>query len=149
MNQDASEDMLRTPRPLHKPQALTRAWAVASLLACASLSVKALTLGQFSVESGVLREGEWVVATVVVGAECTSVAGRVVDRGEGDLGLTFADRDCVLLAPDFLAKTTTFSYRPSKHPSGVELHAEKKPFVDVVAQALGFKKLRVVRKIRR
>ena len=52
MNQDASEDMLRTPRPLHKPQALTRAWAVASLLACASLSVKALTLGQFSVESG-------------------------------------------------------------------------------------------------
>ena len=61
-----------------------------------------------------------------------------------DTVFTFADRDCVLLAPDFLAKTTTFSYRPSNHPSGVELHAEKKPFVDVVAQALGFKKLRVV-----
>ena len=44
--------MLRTPRPLHKPQALTRAWAVASLLACASLSVKALAVGQFWVESG-------------------------------------------------------------------------------------------------
>ena len=42
-----------------------------------------------------------------------------------DTVFTFADRDCVLLAPDFLAKTTTFSYRPSKHPSGVELHAEK------------------------
>jgi len=61
-----------------------------------------------------------------------------------DTVFTFADRDCVLLAPDFLAKTTTFSYRPSSHPSGVELVAEKKPFVDVVAQALGFKKLRVV-----
>ena len=39
-----------------------------------------------------------------------------------DTVFTFADRDCVLLAPDFLAKTTTFSYRPSNHPSGVELH---------------------------
>ncbi len=61
-----------------------------------------------------------------------------------DTVFTFADRDCVLLAPDFLAKTTTFSYRPSDHPSGVEFAAENKPFVDVVAQALGFKKLRVV-----
>ena len=61
-----------------------------------------------------------------------------------DTVFTFADRDCVLLAPDFLAKTTTFSYRPSDHPSGVEFHAEKKPFVDVVREALGLKKLRVV-----
>jgi arginine deiminase len=61
-----------------------------------------------------------------------------------DTVFTFADRDCVLLAPDFLAKTTTFSYRPSSHPSGVELHAEKKPFVEVVREALGLKKLRVV-----
>src|SRR5512136_2722067 len=61
-----------------------------------------------------------------------------------DTVFTFADRDCVLLAPDFLAKTTTFSYRPSSHPSGVEFHAEKKPFVEVVRDALGLKKLRVV-----
>jgi arginine deiminase len=61
-----------------------------------------------------------------------------------DTVFTFADRDCVLLAPDFLARTTTFSYRPSSRPSGVEFVAEKKPFVDVVAQALGFRKLRVV-----
>jgi len=50
----------------------------------------------------------------------------------------------VLLAPDFLAQTTTFSYRPSDHSSGVEFHAEKKPFVEVVREALGLKKLRVV-----
>ena len=61
-----------------------------------------------------------------------------------DTVFTFADRDCVLLAPDFLAKTTTFSYRPSSKPSGVELHAEKKPFPEVVREALGLKKLRVV-----
>jgi arginine deiminase len=61
-----------------------------------------------------------------------------------DTVFTFADRDCVLIAPDFLEKTRTFSYHPSSHPGGVELRAEKKPFVDVVAEALGFKKLRVV-----
>lgn len=61
-----------------------------------------------------------------------------------DTVFTFADRDCVLVAPDFINQTRTFSYRPSDHPSGVELHPEKKPFVDVVAEALGLKKLRVV-----
>jgi arginine deiminase len=61
-----------------------------------------------------------------------------------DTVFTFADRDCVLVAPDFMNKTTTFSYRPANHPSGVELHAENKPFVEVVREALGLKKLRVV-----
>ena len=61
-----------------------------------------------------------------------------------DTVFTFADRDCVLLAPDFMNQTRTYSYRPSSHPSGVELHAEKKPFVAVVEEALGLKKLRVV-----
>ena len=61
-----------------------------------------------------------------------------------DTVFTFADRDCVLLAPDFMNQTRTFSYRPSDHPSGVELHAEKKSFVEVVTEALGLKKMRVV-----
>ena len=61
-----------------------------------------------------------------------------------DTVFTFADRDCVLLAPDFMNQTKTFSYRPSDHPSGVEFHAENKPFVDVVAEGLGIKKMRVV-----
>jgi arginine deiminase len=61
-----------------------------------------------------------------------------------DTVFTFADRDCVLLAPDFMNQTRTYSYRPSNHPSGIELHAEKKSFVAVVEEALGLKKLRVV-----
>ncbi|WP_353189427.1 arginine deiminase family protein [Pandoraea pnomenusa] len=61
-----------------------------------------------------------------------------------DTVFTFADRDCVPIAPDFLAKTRTFTYRPSDHPAGVELHQEKKSFVDVVSTALGIKKMRVV-----
>ena len=61
-----------------------------------------------------------------------------------DTVFTFADRDCVLVAPDFVNQTRTYSYRPSKHPDGVELHKEEKPFVDVVTAALGLKKMRVV-----
>ena len=61
-----------------------------------------------------------------------------------DTVFTFADRDVVLLAPEFISQVRTFSYRPSDHPSGIELHRESKPFVDVVAEALGLKALRVI-----
>ncbi|HEX3436346.1 MAG TPA: arginine deiminase [Pseudacidobacterium sp.] len=61
-----------------------------------------------------------------------------------DTVFTFADRDCVLLYPDIVYGIDAFSYRPSNKPGGVELHKDNKPFVDVVAEALGLKKLRVV-----
>jgi arginine deiminase len=61
-----------------------------------------------------------------------------------DTVFTFADRDCVLLYPDIVYNITAFSYRPSNKEKGVELHKDKKPFVDTVAEALGLKKLRVV-----
>jgi arginine deiminase len=61
-----------------------------------------------------------------------------------DTVFTFADRDCVLVAPDFMKQTRTFSYWPSSHPSGVELRADEGAFVDVVATALGIKKMRVI-----
>lgn len=61
-----------------------------------------------------------------------------------DTVFTFADRDLVLLAPEFISQVRTFSYRPSDHPSGISLHRESKAFVDVVAESLGLKALRVV-----
>jgi arginine deiminase len=61
-----------------------------------------------------------------------------------DTVFTFADRDCVLLYPDIMNHVGTFSYRPSDKPGGVELIKDKGTFTDVVAQALGLKKLRVV-----
>ena len=61
-----------------------------------------------------------------------------------DTVMTLADRDCVLLYPDIVDNISTFSYRPSDKPAGVELHKEEKPFVEVVASALGLAKLRVV-----
>jgi len=61
-----------------------------------------------------------------------------------DTVFTFADRDCVLLYPDIVYGIEAFSYRPSDGPEGVELHREDKSFVDVVADAVGVPKLRVV-----
>ena len=61
-----------------------------------------------------------------------------------DTVFTFADRDVCLLYPDIMNHVGTFSYRPSDKPGGIELTKETKPFVDVVASALGLKKLRVV-----
>jgi arginine deiminase len=61
-----------------------------------------------------------------------------------DTIFTFADRDCVLLYPDIVYNIIAFSYRPSGKPGGIDLRKEEKPFADVVADALRFKKLRVV-----
>src|SRR5215469_1470998 len=61
-----------------------------------------------------------------------------------DTVFTFCDRDVVTLFPEIVNRIVTFSLRPSDKPPGLELTHETKPFVDVVAEALGFKKLRVV-----
>lgn len=61
-----------------------------------------------------------------------------------DTVFTFADRDCVLLYPDIVYNISAYSYYPANTPSGIELRKDEKPFVDVVADALGVKKMRVV-----
>jgi arginine deiminase len=61
-----------------------------------------------------------------------------------DTVFTFADRDCVLIYPDIVHDIHAYSYRPGDQPGQLELHKEKKPFLDVVAEALGLAKLRVV-----
>ena len=61
-----------------------------------------------------------------------------------DTVFTFCDRDLVTLYPDIMNQVTTCSLRPGDKPGGLEFTRDKGPFVDVVAQALGLKKLRVV-----
>ncbi len=61
-----------------------------------------------------------------------------------DTVFTFADRDCVTIYPEIVNSMHTFSIRPSDKAPGIEITEEKKAFVDVVAEALNFKKLRVV-----
>ncbi|MFO1039607.1 MAG: arginine deiminase [Geminicoccaceae bacterium] len=61
-----------------------------------------------------------------------------------DTVFTFADRDLVCLHPDIVYRMGTISLRPGTGPGSVEVTIEKKPFVEVVAEALNLKKLRVV-----
>jgi arginine deiminase len=62
-----------------------------------------------------------------------------------DTVFTFADRDIVTLYPTIVNAVHTFSLRPSDKDPGIEVTDESRtPFVDVVAEALGFKELRVI-----
>jgi arginine deiminase len=91
----------------------------------------------------------------------TQVAARLFDQGSAeqvivagmpklraamhlDTVFTFADRDCVTTFPDIVDGIHPFTLRPSEQASGIEVVEESRPFVDVVAGALGLKELRVV-----
>jgi arginine deiminase len=62
-----------------------------------------------------------------------------------DTVFTFADRDVVCVYPEIVYKMHAISLRPGgSKTGGVEVTLEKKPFLDVVAESLNLKKLRVV-----
>lgn len=61
-----------------------------------------------------------------------------------DTVFTFCDRDVVSLYPDIVYRMNAISLRPGGKPNGIEVTREKKPFIEVVAEALNLKKLRVV-----
>jgi arginine deiminase len=61
-----------------------------------------------------------------------------------DTVFTFCDRDLVSVYPEIVNRIKTFTLRPGDNPSGLDLTEEKRPLVEVVASALGLKKLRVI-----
>ncbi|MFW2177281.1 MULTISPECIES: arginine deiminase [unclassified Moraxella] len=61
-----------------------------------------------------------------------------------DTVFTFCDRDLVNIFPEVVDNITSFSLRPSEDGKGLDVRKEDKKFVDVVAEALGLKQLRVV-----
>jgi arginine deiminase len=62
-----------------------------------------------------------------------------------DTVLTFADRDIVTVYPAIVDGIHAFSLRPSDQPPGLEISDEgSRPFVDVVAAALGLPALQVI-----
>ncbi len=61
-----------------------------------------------------------------------------------DTVFTFADRDVVTVFRDIVDRIHPISLRPGSGPTGIEVTLEKKPFPEVVAEALGIKKLRIV-----
>src|SRR6201991_3356033 len=62
-----------------------------------------------------------------------------------DTVFTFCDRDLVTVFPDVVKEIVAFTVRPDDaSPSKLSIRHEEKPFMDVVAEALGLPKLRVV-----
>ncbi|MCG7656260.1 arginine deiminase [Wielerella bovis] len=63
-----------------------------------------------------------------------------------DTIFTFCDRDLVNLFPKMVDQIIPFSLRPDEtKPNGLDIRKENKHFVDVVQEALGLSKLRVVK----
>jgi arginine deiminase len=79
------------------------------------------------------------------GADRVVVAGMPSLRAAMHLDtvFTFADRDVATAFLDIVDGIETFSLRPDDG-GGIEVTAERKPFVDVVAEALGLPTLRVI-----
>jgi arginine deiminase len=61
-----------------------------------------------------------------------------------DTVLTFCDRDLATYYPEIIDRVRAISLRPSNKPPGLEVILESKPLLEVVAEALGLKKLRTV-----
>jgi arginine deiminase len=61
-----------------------------------------------------------------------------------DTVFTFVDRDCVTIYPEIVDTIQAFTIRPGDGDDDVEVTKEAKPFVDVVAEAVGVGKLRIV-----
>ncbi|CAN5373293.1 arginine deiminase [soil metagenome] len=61
-----------------------------------------------------------------------------------DTILTFCDIDMVTIYPDAIRAIQSFSLRPGKTATTIEISKEDKPFLEVLAHALDLKKLRIV-----
>ena len=95
------------------------------------------------------RQGISQVATALFeqgAAERVIVAGMPKLRSAMHLDtvFTFADRDLVTLYPPIMDQVHPISLRPGDKAGPIDATLERKPFVDVVAEALGLPKLRVI-----
>jgi arginine deiminase len=61
-----------------------------------------------------------------------------------DTVFTFCDRDLVTIFANVVDGIQPYSLRPGEKPGTIEVRAERRPLTDVVAEALGFSKLRTV-----
>lgn len=79
-------------------------------------------------------------------AEKVIIAGMPKSRAAMHLDtvFTFCDRDLVTLFPEVVDQITAFTLRPENNVHGFSMVKENKHFVEVVADALNLKRLRVV-----
>jgi arginine deiminase len=98
------------------------------------------------------RTSRQAISQVAAALFAAGAATRVVAAGMPklraamhlDTVFTLADRDCATVFPEIVDGIDPFSIRPSDKAPGVEVTQEKKPFVDVVAECLDVKELRIV-----
>ena len=78
----------------------------------------------------------------------TRVIGGLMPRERSNMHLdtvfSFCDRDLVTIYPEIVDRMRPFSLYPADSGKGIEVVAETRHFVDVVAEAIGVKKMRVV-----
>ena len=131
MTQDTTEDMLRLSHSPHNPCALPKAWLAASLIGCTSLSVNALTLGQFSVESGL---GEPLRAAI----EITQYKVEDLRRLKVQLaGPTQFDQAGMAFHPALQGLQTRLEFRGDGKPyiALIGIAPVSEHFVDVIVEA--------------
>jgi arginine deiminase len=99
------------------------------------------------------RTSRQAITQVAAALFAKGAASRVVVAGMPklraamhlDTVFTFADRDIATLYPAIVDGIHAFSLHPSDKSPGVEIVDEShRPFVDVVAESLGFKALRII-----
>ena len=78
----------------------------------------------------------------------TRVLAAQIPKSRGAMHLdtvfTFCDRDLVTIFPEMVDAIRVHSLRPGKREGSLDVRTEPKPFLDVVAEAIGLPKLRAV-----
>ena len=99
------------------------------------------------------RSSHQAIGQVAKALFAKGAAEKVVVAGLGksraamhlDTVFSFCDRDLVTIFPSVVNQIVAFSIRPDeKSKGGMDIRREAKPFLDVVAESLNLKKLRVV-----
>ena len=98
------------------------------------------------------RSSRQAITQVAAALFAAGAADRVIVAGMPklraamhlDTVFTFADRDCATVFAGIVDGIQPFTLRPGDDASAVEVTEETRPFVDVVADALGLDELRVV-----
>ncbi|MBJ7547793.1 arginine deiminase, partial [Pseudomonas sp. OA3] len=99
------------------------------------------------------RSSHQAIGQVARALFAKGAAERVVVAGLGrsraamhlDTVFSFCDRDLVTIFPEVANSIVPFTLHPDEsRPGGIDVRREDKPFVDVVAESLNLKKLRVV-----
>lgn len=80
------------------------------------------------------------VATQLLAAQLPKTRGAM----HLDTVFTFCDRDLVTIFPDIVDGIRVHSLRPGERAGSLDVRTETKPFLDVVAQAMGLPRLRTV-----